>query len=127
MAGWPFFSHFASFPFIRRKPQKMPELDYFNCSDISQSCSLYGWQHLRRNCLDWIRCYDSKGTLHDKSAYYLLASDNIVNRICALSTGVSYPAVDSSVIGNLVCCLPPVKEQVEIAEFLSAKTAPVEL
>jgi type I restriction enzyme S subunit len=57
---------------------------------------------------------------------YLLTSHLIVNEICALSTGVSYPATNSSVMGNLFGLVPPYEEQKAIANYLDTKTAQIE-
>ncbi|MCD4840692.1 MAG: restriction endonuclease subunit S [Methanosarcinales archaeon] len=62
------------------------------------------------------------------SKYYshLLTSDFIVNEICALSTGVSYPATNSSVIGDLFCLVPTYAEQQAIANYLDTKTTQID-
>ncbi|MFA9399163.1 MAG: restriction endonuclease subunit S [Clostridiaceae bacterium] len=57
---------------------------------------------------------------------YLLASDIIVNEICALSKGVSYPAINSSIIGDLLCTIPSLQEQQAIADYLDIKTAQID-
>jgi len=61
--------------------------------------------------------------LFNKYYSYLLTSDFIVNEICALSTGVNYPATNSSVIGDLFCLVPTYSEQQTIADYLDTKTA----
>ena len=60
--------------------------------------------------------------LFNKYYSYLLTSDFIVNEICALSTGVNYPATNSSVIGDLFCLVPTYSEQQTIADYLDTKT-----
>jgi restriction endonuclease S subunit len=41
-----------------------------------------------------------------KYCSYLLTSDFIIDEICALSTGVSYPATNATVIGDLFSLIP---------------------
>ena len=64
--------------------------------------------------------------LFNKYYSYLLTSDFIVNEICALSTGVNYPATNSSVIGDLFCLVPTYSEQQTIADYLDTKTAHID-
>ena len=59
----------------------------------------------------------------DKYCSYLLTSNCLVDEICALSTGVSYPATNATVIGDLFFLIPPITEQQAIASFLDKKTA----
>ncbi|MCL5236349.1 MAG: restriction endonuclease subunit S [Nitrospirae bacterium] len=58
-----------------------------------------------------------------KFLFYLSRSEKMVNRIMALSKGVSYPAIDSEDIKNLECCLPPLVEQHEIVAHIQQETA----
>ena len=62
----------------------------------------------------------------DKFCSYLLTSNCIVDEICALSTGVSYPATNATVIGDLFFLIPPVSEQQAIAAYLDTKTAHID-
>lgn len=62
----------------------------------------------------------------DKYCSYLLTSNFIVDEICALSTGVSYPATNATVIGGLFFLVPPVPEQTAIAAYLDTKTAQID-
>ena len=57
---------------------------------------------------------------------YFLTSSFIVDAICALSTGVSYPATNSSAISNLLCLVPPISEQKAIADYLDTKTVQID-
>lgn len=61
-----------------------------------------------------------------KYCSYLLTSDFLINEICALSTGVSYPATNATVIGNLFFLVPPQDEQQAIAKYLDEKTAKID-
>ena len=67
-----------------------------------------------------------KKLLFSKYFSYLLTSNFVVDTICALSIGVSYPATNSSVIGNLLCLVPPPSEQKAIADYLDTKTAQID-
>ena len=62
----------------------------------------------------------------DKFCSYLLTSNCIVDEICALSTGVSYPATNATVIGDLFFLIPPITEQQAIATYLDEKTAHID-
>ena len=50
----------------------------------------------------------------------------MIDKICALSTGVSYPATNASVIADLLCIIPPFSEQEAIANYLDTKTAEID-
>ncbi|MGC9382638.1 restriction endonuclease subunit S [Streptomyces sp. MH13] len=58
-------------------------------------------------------------------AYYC-QSQPFVEEVAARSTGVSYPAINASEIGNLPISLPPLDEQRRIAEFLDSETAQID-
>ena len=57
---------------------------------------------------------------------YLLLTNYIIDRICALSSGVSYPATNSSVIGDLFFLIPPLPEQTAIGAYLDTKTVQID-
>ena len=63
-----------------------------------------------------------KRTVAEKYCSYFLTSNCLVDEICALSTGVSYPATNATVIGDLFILIPPFEEQVSIGVFLDEKT-----
>lgn len=67
-----------------------------------------------------------KKSVHEKYQSYLLTSDFLIDEIFALSTGVSYPAVKASIIGNLFFLLPPLSEQKDIADYLDAKITSID-
>lgn len=52
-----------------------------------------------------------------------LMSEAFINRVSAISKGVSYPATNSSEIGDLFVFLPPLNEQIAIAAYLDTKTS----
>ena len=52
---------------------------------------------------------------------FLMRSSTIVNEICRLSTGVSYPAITSSLIDAMPIPFPPVNAQQKISDYLMAK------
>ena len=62
-----------------------------------------------------------------KYCSYLLTAEFIIDEICALSTGVSYPATNATVIGDLFFLVPPLHEQTAIATYLDDKTAQIDL
>jgi type I restriction enzyme S subunit len=64
--------------------------------------------------------------LHRKYLFYLMRSDRFVNEIVKRSTGVSYPAVNASDVGNLECLLPDMQSQVTIVDFLDQKTTEID-
>ena len=64
--------------------------------------------------------------LFSKYFSYLSTSNFIIDKICALSTGVSYPATNASVIADLFCIIPPLSEQKVIADYLDTKTAQID-
>jgi type I restriction enzyme, S subunit len=67
-----------------------------------------------------------KKVLFSKYFSYLSTSNFVVDETCASSTGVSYPAINSSVIADLFCLIPPLPEQKEIADYLDTKTAKID-
>lgn len=67
-----------------------------------------------------------KKSLFSKYFSYLLTSNFIVDKICTLSIGVSYPATNSLAIVDLLCLVPPLAEQKAIAHYLDTKTAQID-
>ncbi|MEV8002823.1 restriction endonuclease subunit S [Streptomyces parvus] len=57
---------------------------------------------------------------------YHCRSQPFVDEVVARSTGVSYPAINASEIGNLPVSLPSLKEQHRIADFLDAETSRID-
>lgn len=55
-----------------------------------------------------------------------LMSETFINRVSAISKGVSYPATNSTEIGDLFVFLPPLPEQTAIAAYLDTKTAKID-
>ncbi len=64
--------------------------------------------------------------LFPKYLFYYLRSTGVVDEICARSTGVSYPAINASEIGNILALVPPFDEQVRISAFLDERTAAID-
>ena len=62
----------------------------------------------------------------DRYCSYFLTSNCIVDEICTLSNGVSYPATNATVIGDLFFLVPPLAEQVSIGAYLDEKTAQID-
>ncbi len=56
-----------------------------------------------------------------KFFYYVLRSEKFIDRVCALSVGVSYPAINSFDLANIVIWYPKNEnEQKEIVKYLDA-------
>ncbi|MFB7605348.1 restriction endonuclease subunit S [Streptomyces gardneri] len=53
-------------------------------------------------------------------------SQPFIDEVVARSTGVSYPAINASEIGNLPISLPPLEQQRRIADFLDSETARID-
>lgn len=51
--------------------------------------------------------------------FHLCTSELFVEKVCSISVGISYPATNASDIGNLEVWLPPIKEQIDIADYAS--------
>lgn len=65
--------------------------------------------------------------LDHKFLFHLISSPRIIDRICALSVGVSYPSINSSDLANIEVWLPMDKsEQTAIAHYLDRKTAQID-
>lgn len=58
--------------------------------------------------------------------FYWVRASNFVDEIVARSTGVSYPAINASEIGNLPFPLLPLEQQRAIADYLDRKTAEID-
>ena len=63
----------------------------------------------------------NKNVIPDYLKYSFL-SDQTTNKIMSISTGTSYPSVNTSQIGNLEICIPSLVEQRRIVDYLDAKT-----
>jgi len=61
-----------------------------------------------------------------KYLFRLVQSEVYINEIVSRSTGVSYPAINASEIGQLDCILPPRREQQAIVDYLDQKTAEID-
>ncbi len=62
-----------------------------------------------------------------KYLYYILRSEKFIDRVCALSVGVSYPAINSSELSDISIWYSDNKdEQEQIVRFLDNKTAQID-
>lgn len=61
-----------------------------------------------------------------KFLYVFLKSDTFTGQVTVKSTGMSYPAINSSELASLFITLPPLHEQTAIAQFLDEKTANID-
>lgn len=59
--------------------------------------------------------------------FYFLISDFFVSKVIANSVGVSYPAINSTVLESLKVLIPPKEEQMQIAVYLQQKTASIDM
>ncbi|MEK6781709.1 MAG: restriction endonuclease subunit S [Bacteroidota bacterium] len=57
---------------------------------------------------------------------YLINDERLIGDIVSNSDGVSYPAINPSVLVGLYCFQPTIKEQQSIANFLDQKTAQID-
>jgi type I restriction enzyme S subunit len=53
-------------------------------------------------------------------------SDAFTNQVDMFSTGISYPAINSTALSSLYIPIPPMSEQIAIAEFLNCRTAQID-
>ena len=58
---------------------------------------------------------------------YLFMSQLFIDSVVARSTGVSYPAINASDIGNIFIPIPFATEQKQIADYLEKQTAKIDL
>jgi len=61
---------------------------------------------------------DSNKEIFSKFLYYVLRCEKFVERVCSLSVGVSYPAINPSELSNIVVWFPNKDEQKQIAHCL---------
>ena len=61
-------------------------------------------------------------TMLPKFLYYFVRANFFVDSIMANSVGVSYPAINSSVLSGLTVLLPDKNEQTAIADYLDKET-----
>jgi len=56
-----------------------------------------------------------------KFLYYILRSEKFIDRVCALSVGVNYPAINSTDLSDIIIWYPDNKnEQEKIAKYLDS-------
>lgn len=66
------------------------------------------------------------GRLHPRFAYWAALSEPFIENVVAHSEGVSYPAINPSVLGSLHMPMPPHFDQERIANFLDEQTAQID-
>lgn len=66
------------------------------------------------------------GKLHSRYAYWATLAAPFIENVVANSTGVSYPAIAPTTLGNLPTVVPPSLAQERIANFLDDKTARID-
>lgn len=63
---------------------------------------------------------------HSKYLSMAVKSDSFTNQVDIFSTGMSYPAINSTELGRLKIAIPPLSEQEKIAQFLDEKTTKID-
>lgn len=58
--------------------------------------------------------------------YYNIYTDSFTSRVSYYSNGISYPAINSSVLATLHITLPSIDEQKQIADYLDEKCAKID-
>lgn len=66
------------------------------------------------------------GRVHPRFAYWAVLSYPFVESVVANSEGVSYPAINPSVLGTLKIVCPPLADQTRIVAFLDEQTARID-
>lgn len=61
-----------------------------------------------------------------KFLFFICFSAIFIEKVVALSKGVSYPAIDSEDIKNIEVWLPPIEEQKQIVEFIETATEKID-
>ena len=64
--------------------------------------------------------------INPKFLYYYLFTDTFTNVVEANSTGISYPAINSSKLINLKILIPPLSEQTTISNLLDFKSLEID-
>ncbi|MGW2349730.1 restriction endonuclease subunit S [Actinacidiphila glaucinigra] len=69
---------------------------------------------------------EAEPNIESRFLAYYCRSQSFIDDIVARSTGVSYPAINASEIGNLAIPLPSLEQQRRIADFLDSETARID-
>ncbi len=64
--------------------------------------------------------------INEKYFYNTLCSERVVQTISAISTGVSYPAINASEIGDIFIVYPDKQGQEKITDYINKKTAEID-
>lgn len=64
--------------------------------------------------------------IYPKYLYYVVSSELFVQTIVAHSTGIAYPAINSSDLANIHICYPIIEEQKKIAKYLDRETEKID-
>lgn len=60
--------------------------------------------------------------LHPKFCKYALREPSFIHEVVTRSVGISYPAINSSELGDICIPVPPFEHQVQIADYLERET-----
>lgn len=64
--------------------------------------------------------------LHPKFCKFALREPSFIHEVVSRSVGISYPAINSSELGDICISVPPVERQEQIADFLDRETARID-
>ena len=67
-----------------------------------------------------------KDNIYSKFLISFIRSDSFTNQVDIKSKGMSYPAINSTDLSNLIIAIPTVQEQNSIANFLDCKTTKID-
>ena len=68
----------------------------------------------------------AKSSMAPKYVKYMVLSENFITRVIRLSKGISYPAISASDLMAIEVFVPPLSEQIAIAEYLDQHTASID-
>ncbi|GAA0128727.1 restriction endonuclease subunit S [Methanococcus maripaludis] len=63
---------------------------------------------------------------YPKFLYYAILGEKFIQNVIANSKGIAYPAINSSDLGCLPIVLPPLSEQIKIAQYLDKETEKID-
>lgn len=67
-----------------------------------------------------------KKFIYSRYLTYLLKSNAFTNQVDDVAKGMSYPAINSTELSNLFVLVPPLSEQVKIADYLDKKVTQID-
>nr|WP_319401751.1 restriction endonuclease subunit S [uncultured Carboxylicivirga sp.] len=64
--------------------------------------------------------------IHDKFLYHFVRSDAFTEQVTVNSTGMSYPAINSTDLGKLWVAVPPKEEQTQIVTYIETQSTKID-